>query len=46
VPKFSGTPGAVEHAGPTLGEHNRQVYSAWLGYSDMQVKELASREII
>jgi crotonobetainyl-CoA:carnitine CoA-transferase CaiB-like acyl-CoA transferase len=46
VPKFSETPGAVEHAGPRLGEHNRQVYGAWLGYSDLQVEELESQGII
>jgi crotonobetainyl-CoA:carnitine CoA-transferase CaiB-like acyl-CoA transferase len=46
VPKFSGTPGAVEHAGPRLGEHNRPVYGAWLGYSDEQLKELETQGII
>ena len=46
VPKFSETPGAVEHAGPTLGEHNHQVYGTWLGYTDDQIKELASLGII
>ena len=46
VPKFSGTPGSVEHAGPTLGEHNRHIYGSWLGYSEDEVEELKSREII
>ena len=27
VPKFSETPGAVRSAGPTLGEHNQEVYA-------------------
>ena len=31
VPKLSETPGAVEHAGPTLGEHNGLIYGSWLG---------------
>ena len=42
IPKFSDTPGAVEHAGPTLGEHNEQVLGSWLGYDSGQVAELAS----
>ena len=46
VPKFSGTPGAVEHAGPRLGEHNRQVYSEWLGLGEQQLKDMASQGII
>ena len=46
VPKFSDTPGSVEHAGPTLGEHNLQVYSSWLGYSEEEVEELAGRGVI
>ena len=46
VPKFSDTPGAVEHAGPTLGEHNCHVYGSWLGYSEDKVQELENQGII
>ena len=46
VPKFSDTPGSVEHAGPTLGEHNLQVYSSWLDYSEQDIEELARRGVI
>ncbi|MDE2781208.1 MAG: CoA transferase [Chloroflexota bacterium] len=46
IPKFSHTPGAVEHAGPTLGEHNEQVLGSWLGYDSGQVAELASKGTI
>ena len=46
VPKFSETPGAVEHAGPTLGEHNNHIYGSWLGYDEEQVEELAGRGVI
>ncbi len=46
VPKFSDTPGAVEHAGPRLGEHNQPVYGSWLGYDSATLAELAERGII
>ena len=40
VPKFSETPGAVEHAGPKGGEHNRHIYSSWLGLDEEKLTEL------
>ena len=40
VPKFSETPGAVEHAGPKFGEHNRHIYSSWLGLDEEKLTEL------
>ena len=40
VPKFSETPGAVEHAGPKVGEHNRHKYSSWLGLDEEKLTEL------
>ena len=46
VPKFSETPGSVDHAGPTLGQHNGVILGSWLGYSEDQVEELAGREIM
>ena len=46
VPKFSETPGSVDHAGPTLGEHNRLILGSWLGYSEDQVTELIERGIM
>ena len=46
VPKFSETPGSVDHAGPTLGEHNELILGSWLGYSDEQVEELTGRGVI
>jgi crotonobetainyl-CoA:carnitine CoA-transferase CaiB-like acyl-CoA transferase len=46
VPKFSDTPGAVEHMGPTLGQHNHQVYGSWLGYSEAEVEELKRKNVI
>ena len=46
VPKFSETPGAVEHAGPTVGQHNAPVYGAWLGLSDNELGGLMERGVI
>ncbi|MDA0733893.1 MAG: CoA transferase [Chloroflexi bacterium] len=46
VPKFSETPGKVEHAGPRLGEHNQQVYGDWLGYGDAELSELSNKGLI
>jgi formyl-CoA transferase len=40
VPKFSQTPGAVRRAGPTLGEHNQEVYAEiGLGADDLAALE-------
>ncbi|PKB72716.1 MAG: hypothetical protein BZY75_05695 [SAR202 cluster bacterium Io17-Chloro-G7] len=46
VPKFSETPGAVEHAGPTLGEHNSHIYRSWLGFSEDRIRDLEERGIV
>ena len=46
VPKFSQTPGSVEHTGPSLGEHNALVYRGWLGYDENELKHLNDSGII
>ena len=46
VPKFSETPGAVEHAGPTIGEHNSRIYGSWLGLDDAELAELGQQGTI
>ena len=43
VPKFSVTPGSVEHAGPTIGEHNRLIYGSWLNLDDIQLADLSDQ---
>ena len=40
VPKFSETPGAVEHAGPKVGEHNQHIYGSWLWLDEEKLTEL------
>jgi crotonobetainyl-CoA:carnitine CoA-transferase CaiB-like acyl-CoA transferase len=45
VPRFSETPGAVQRAGPALGEHNEEVYSA-LGLGAKEVERLRAAGVI
>jgi crotonobetainyl-CoA:carnitine CoA-transferase CaiB-like acyl-CoA transferase len=46
VPKFSETPGSVEHAGPTVGEHNGHIYGSWLGLEEAELADLAEQGTI
>jgi crotonobetainyl-CoA:carnitine CoA-transferase CaiB-like acyl-CoA transferase len=46
VPKFSETPGSVEHAGPRLGQHNAEIYGEWLGYNQGEVDDFRRRGIV
>lgn len=39
VGKLSRTPGWIERAGPSLGEHNREILVEQLGYSEAQLRE-------
>ena len=45
VPRFSETPGTVRRAGPTLGEHNDEIY-AGLGLTAAQIAGLKARKVI
>jgi crotonobetainyl-CoA:carnitine CoA-transferase CaiB-like acyl-CoA transferase len=45
VPRFSETPGAVRRAGPTIGEHNDEVYGG-LGLTAAQIAGLKARKVI
>jgi len=45
VPRFSETPGAVRRAGPTIGEHNDEVYGG-LGLTATQIAGLKAAKVI
>lgn len=44
--KLSKTPGNMNHPAPFLGEHNLEIYSGMLGYSDQEIDELAKEGTI
>jgi len=46
VPKFSGTPGAVGHAGPAIGEHTEEVLTELLGMTPGDIDDLSQRGVI
>ncbi|HEX5115445.1 MAG TPA: CoA transferase [Pseudonocardiaceae bacterium] len=45
-PQLSDTPGRVSHVGPTLGEHNADVYGGLLGINEHDMAALAERGVI
>ena len=38
VGKFSRTPGAIQHTGPRLGEHNREILVDMLGFDEAELR--------
>jgi crotonobetainyl-CoA:carnitine CoA-transferase CaiB-like acyl-CoA transferase len=46
VPKLSETPGEARFLGPTLGEHNHEVYGSLLGLSPAEIDSLTARGVI
>jgi len=46
IPRFSRTPGHIDHAGPALGEHNECVFGEWLGYDREKLSALKREGII
>ena len=45
-PRLSETPGSVRHVGPTLGEHNEEIYQGMLGIDDDTMSSLHSAGVI
>lgn len=46
IPKFSRTPGEVDHAGPRHGQHNEDVYLTELGLDESDYERLRADGII
>jgi len=44
--KLSTSPGAVEHLGPELGEHNDEIYGGLLGLSAQEIRQLQTDGVI
>jgi CoA:oxalate CoA-transferase len=44
--KLSKTPGDVNYPAPHLGEHNEEIYTELLGYSQREIEEFSNKHII
>jgi crotonobetainyl-CoA:carnitine CoA-transferase CaiB-like acyl-CoA transferase len=44
--KMSRTPGNIRYPSPILGEHNLEIYSGMLGYSEEEINELSIKGVI
>jgi crotonobetainyl-CoA:carnitine CoA-transferase CaiB-like acyl-CoA transferase len=46
VPLLSDTPGSVRSLGPSLGQHNDEVYQGLLGMSAEEIRQLGAAGVI
>lgn len=45
-PRLSESPGEVRHVGPSLGQHNQEIYQALLGLNDDELSSLTATGVI
>jgi len=45
-PRLSESPGSIRHIGPSLGQHNQEIYQALLGLRDDELSSLSSAGVI
>jgi crotonobetainyl-CoA:carnitine CoA-transferase CaiB-like acyl-CoA transferase len=45
-PRLSDTPGSINWLGPSLGEHNDEIYKGLLGMSDGEIRALKEEGVI
>ena len=46
VPRLSETPGRINWLGPSMGEHNDEVYRDWLGLDEAEMARLREERVI
>ena len=46
VPRLTDTPGRVKWLGPSMGEHNDEVYRDWMQLDDAEMERLKGLEVI
>ena len=46
VGNFSRTPGKIKHAGPKLGEHNKEIFKSVLNLTEEQIVNMRSAQIL
>lgn len=46
VPKLSETPGEIQSIGPTLGQHNEEIYTEYMNFSFEEFKRLKEKGVI
>ena len=46
LPTTLDTPGKVKWLGPSMGEHNEEVYKSWMGLDEAEIERLKGLKVI